>query len=289
MTHHKIVVFDVGGTQTRIALFENGQIIRRDQLATPGKSGPDATVEMMAQLFTALGSPAAADGVAADGVAAVGVAITGQVVNGCVTAHNPAILSDWHNYPMQQRLSERLQQPVRLINDARAAAWGEYRYGSGQGYDEFLFLTVSTGVGAGLILNRQLHLAKNGFDAEIGEMRCADGRTLEDHASGTALGQLAVQYGYASAKALCDAADAGDLKADALFQNGIAQIAAKLADLAVMLGIQRVAVGGSVGLRPGYLDRLKREMEQFPAIYQLELVAAQLGHDAGLVGAADLA
>jgi N-acylmannosamine kinase len=88
---------------------------------------------------------------------------------------------------------------------------------------------------------------------------------------------------------LCDAADQGDPQADTLYQNGIREVAGKLADLAVMLGIQRVAVGGSVGLRPGYLERLERELKTYPPIYQLELVAAQLGHDAGLFGAADLA
>ena len=177
---------------------------------------------------------------------------------------------------------------MQLINDARAAAWGEYRYGSGRGFDDFLFLTVSTGVGAGLILNRRLHIARNGFDAEIGEMLCADGITLENHASGTALGQLAKLHGYAHAKVLCDAADQGDEKANGMVQHGIQEIAKKLADLAVMLGLQRVAIGGSVGLRPHYLERLQKEMLNYPSIYRIELVPAQMGHDAGLYGVADL-
>lgn len=273
------VVFDIGGTQSRIALFEDGQIVWRDQLATPVKAGPDALIDSAAQLFSPLKNLQVP----------VCVAVTGQVVDGCVTAHNPAIMSDWHSYPLQQKLAGRLGLPVRLINDARAAAWGEYVHGSGQGLDEFLFITISTGIGAGLILNRRLHLAKNGFDAELGETKCADGRTLEDHASGTALGQLALQYHYANAKALCDAADHGDPQADALYQNGIREVAKKLADLAVLLGIERVAVGGGVGLRPGYLERLAREVNKFAPIYQTELVRAQLGHDAGLYGANGLA
>jgi len=278
MAPKKTVVFDVGGTNSRIALFENGVITWRDQCTTPAMAGPDATIDVMAQLFAPLGALQAP----------VAVAVTGQVVDGCVTAHNPDILTNWQRFPLQQRLSDRLQLPVQLINDARAGAWGEYVYGSGQGMSEFLFLTVSTGIGAGLILKGRLHRAKNGFDAEIGEMRCADGRTLEQHASGTALGQLALQYRYSNAKMLCDAADRGDEQANILYQNGIRDIAAKLADLAVMLGIQRVAVGGSVGLRSGYLERLGAEMANYPAIYRVELVAAQLGHDAGLFGAANM-
>jgi len=274
----KEIVFDIGGTQSRIALFDNGKLVWRDQLTTPSQAGPEAMLDSMAQLFIPVASHDAL----------VGVAITGHIKDGCVTAHNQAILSDWQSYPLQQRLAEKLMRPVSVFNDARAAAWGEFRFGNGQECDDFLFLTVSTGVGAGLILNRRLHIAKNGFDAEIGEMLTADGKTLENHASGTALNQLALQHGYDDARSLCDAADQGDPQANALYQHGINEIAKKLADLAVMVGIQRVAVGGSVGLRSGYLDRLRLAMSQYPAIYQIEFVAAQLGHDAGLVGAADL-
>jgi len=277
----KTVVFDIGGTQSRIALFEDNQIVWRDQVATPSKAGPDATVECMAQLFNSSDIANKTD-------LKVGVAVTGQIVDGCVTAHNSAILSDWHSYPLQRNLSASLKRPVSLFNDARAAAWGEYRFGTGQGCDEFLFLTVSTGVGAGLILNRRLHIAKNGFDAEIGEMKTDDGQILENRASGTALGNLALQFGYTNAKGLCDAADQGDEQANKLYQNSIREIAKKLADLAVMLGIQRVALGGSVGLRPKYLERLRLEMELYPPLYQIEIVTAHLGHDAGLVGVADL-
>ena len=97
-----------------------------------------------------------------------------------------------------------------------------------------------------------------------------------------------MQQGYENAKALCDAADQGDENADRIYQASIREIAGKLADLAVMLGIQRVALGGSVGLRSGYLQRLRQEMASYPGIYQIDIVAAQLGHDAGLVGVADL-
>lgn len=273
------VVFDIGGTQSRIALVEDGQIRWRDQVRTPAHAGPAATLDMMADLFAPLGALRAP----------VCVAVTGQVADGCVTAHNPAIMSNWQKFALQDGLAARLQLPVRLVNDARAAAWGEYLAGSGHGCDDFMFLTVSTGIGAGLVLNGRLHLARNGFDAEIGEMLCEDGKTLEDHASGTALGTLALQHGYADARQLCDAADAGLTPAATLVDDGIRRIAARLADMAVMLGIERVAVGGGVGLRPGYLQRLDAAMQRYPAIYRVPLVAARLGHDAGLLGAAALA
>ena len=276
---NQIIALDIGGTKSRIALIEDGRIAWRDERETSRAGGPAAMLEQMVALHRPL----------RELNAPIGVAITGQIVDGCVTAHNSAMLPGWRNYPLRQQLAEALGRPVAVVNDARAAAWGEYLHGAGRGLSEFLFLTVSTGVGAGLILNRRLHLAKNGFDAEIGEMCMHDGASLEDHASGTALARHAARLGYADARALCDAADCGDARAEDVYLHGIREIARKLADLAVMLGIERVALGGGVGLRPGYLERLQREMERFRPIQRYQLVRAELGADAGLHGAAALA
>lgn len=279
----QVIALDIGGSKSRIALVENGAITWRAEAETPRADGPQAMLERMVALF----EPVRERNELND--APLGVAITGQIADGCVTAHNAAVLPGWDRYPLRRELAGALGRSVVLVNDARAAAWGEYLHGAGRGFSEFLFLTVSTGVGAGLVLNGRLHLAKNGFDAEIGEMAMSDGAPLEDHASGTALGRYAAQFGYADAKALCDAADAGDGQAESVYLHGIREIARKLADLAVMLGIERVALGGSVGLRPGYLERLRREMLGYRAIHHYDLARAELGADAGLIGAAALA
>lgn len=271
------LALDIGGTHSRAALFERGQIVWRASVPTPGQQGPDAMVETMLELIAPQ----------QDAGAPVGVAIAGQVVDGCVTAHNPQLLRGWHAYPLAQALAERLRRPVRVLNDARAAAWGEFLFGAGRGCDEFLFVTVSTGVGAGLVLHRRLHRARNGLEAELGETLLPDGRTtLEAVASGSALGRIAAALGHADARALCDAADAGHVLAEAKLRLGIRALAAKLADLTVMLGIQRTAIGGGLGLRPGYVERLREELHRLPALYQHEMIRAELGADAGLHGVA---
>lgn len=273
---NQVIAFDIGGTNSRIALFEHGKIIWRDEAITPGQQGPATMLETMLGLLPQLEARSAP----------IVVAIAAQIINGCVNANNQNILRGWHNFPLASALSERSQRPVHLINDARAAAWGEYVYGAGRDCEQFLFVTISTGVGAGLVLNGRLHLARNGYEAELGETLTENGQMLEDLASGSALAKLALKNGYASARLLCDAADAGDTRADAVYRSGIREVAKKIADLVVMLGIQKVAVGGGLGLRVGYLARLQEEMKKFPPIYQCELVAASLGHDAGLYGAA---
>jgi N-acylmannosamine kinase len=271
------IALDIGGTNSRAALIDGGRIVWRADAPTPGADGPDAMLATMLDLVAPVQSLEAP----------IGVAIAGLVVDGCVTANNTA-LRGWSAYPLAQRLSSRLGRPVRVVNDARAAAWGEYRCGSGRGCAEFLFVTVSTGIGAGLVLDGRLHLAHNGLDAELGETRADGDSTLEQLASGTALGQWAAQHGYRDARALCDAADAGDERAEARLRESIRRLAEKLADLSVMLGIQRSAIGGGVGLRPGYLSRLREAMAQLPPLYRHELVPAELGADAGLHGTAAL-
>lgn len=274
-----VIALDVGGTRSRAALVRGGQIVWRADAATPAQAGPGAMVGTMAELIRPL---AGTD-------AGVGVAIAGQVTGGRVTAHNPGLIRGWIDFPLDQALAERTGRTVRVLNDARAAAWAEFLLGAGRGCREFLFVTISTGVGAGLVLAGRLHLAANGMDAELGEALTADGQTLENLASGTALGQQAARLGHRDARALFDAADARQVDAELAVRQSIRAVALKLADLSVMLGIQRTAIGGGVGLRPGYVERLREELHRLPRLYHHEIIRAELGADAGLHGAAALA
>ena len=272
-----MIAVDVGGTHSRAALFDGGRIAWRASVPTPAQEGPEAVVSAVSELLAPWRD---------DPALPVGVAVAGFVVDGQVTAHHG--LRGWQAFPLGAALGERLGRTVPVFNDARAAAWGEYRRGAGQGCREFCFVTVSTGVGAGLVLDGRLHLARNGLDAELGETLAFDGRTLEDHASGTALARRAQALGHASASALCDAADAGEPGAEAALRQAVGALAAKLADLSVLLGVARTAVGGGLGLRPGYLTRLRSALHCWPALYRHELVPAALGADAGLHGVAAL-
>jgi N-acylmannosamine kinase len=275
----EVIALDVGGTRSRAALVRAGELVWRADAATPAQAGPEAMVETMAELIRPL----------AGSSAGIGVAIAGQVMNGRVTAHNPGLLRGWTDFALAQALSERTGRQVRVVNDARAAAWAEYLHGAGRGCSDFLFVTVSTGVGAGLVLDGRLHLAANGMDAELGEVLMTDGQTLEAIASGTAMNEQAARLGHRGARALFDAADAGDADAEHAVRHGIRALALKLADLSVLLGIQRTAVGGGVGLRSGYVERLREELHRLPRLYQHEIIRAELGADAGLHGAAALA
>ena len=272
----------------RAALIESGTIVRRAEVRTPKPSGPDAVIDAVLALAAPF-VPAAV---------AVGVACAGAVAAGRVTATATHTFPGWTDVPLTERIGAGLGLPCTALNDARAAAWGEFAAGAGRGTDEFMFITVSTGVGAGLVLGGRLHLAGNGLDAELGFVSVpalwkpgtevsplGQLGPLEFETSGTALGAQALELGLPDTRALADAAEAGSAEADGSYRRSAALIAWKIADVAALLGVTRVALGGSVGLRWGYLARVRESLEQFPARYQPEVVHAELGADAGLIGA----
>ncbi|MFB9994890.1 ROK family protein [Deinococcus oregonensis] len=284
-----LLALDIGGTSMRAALIQNGQMTERREARTPKPSTPDAVIEAAA----ALAAPLAAH------AAALGVACAGAVAGGRVTATAVHTFPGWTDVALAERLGTALNLPCAALNDARAAAWGEWAAGAGRGTQEFMFITVSTGVGAGLVLGGRLHLAGNGLDAELGFVSVPavwrPGQEvpplgqlgpLEFESSGTALGGQAARLGFADSRALCDAAEGGDAAAETVYSRSAALMAWKIADIAALLGITRVALGGSVGLRPGYLARVQASLALFPASYQPEVVHAELGADAGLIGAA---
>lgn len=284
-----LLALDIGGTSMRAALVENGRITQRVETRTPKPSTPDAVIEAAVNLARPLAARASV----------VGVASAGAVARGRVTATATHTFPGWVDIPLADRLKTAFHLPCAVLNDARAAAWGEYAAGAGRGTSEFMFITVSTGVGGGLVLGGRLHLAGNGLDAELGFVsvpaRWSDGvdmpmlgllGPLEFETSGTALNGQAQVRGYADARALCDAAEAGDPVAEEDYTRSAALIAWKIADVAALLGVTRVALGGSVGLRDGYLKRLREALGRFPQRYQPDVVHAELGADAGLIGAA---
>lgn len=286
-----VLALDLGGTSLRAALVVGGEVTERREGATPRPAFPDAVIGATLALAAPLAPHAGA----------LGVACAGAVVGGRVTATAAHTFPGWTDIALGERLGGALGLPAAVLNDARAAAWGEYVAGAGRGgeHREFMFVTVSTGVGAGLVLGGRLHLAGNGLDAELGFTSVpAHWRSgvdvpgagslgpLEFETSGTALGEQARALGWEGARALADAAEGGDTGADALYTRSAALIAWKIADVAALLGVTGVALGGSVGLRPGYLARVRSALGLFPERYRPEVVHAALGADAGLVGAA---
>ncbi len=270
-----IAALDIGGTKISIALLDGAKILERSEVRTPEPATPEEVSSAVIRLLEPFKTR----------VSRLGVAATGRVANGRVTALNSKTLTGWTDFDLQTTLENALNLETVVLNDADAAAWGEAAFGAGFGVHDFVFMTISTGVGGGLILNSRLHTTPFGLQADLG-FTLVNGVPLEFVASGKALDAYAVSRGWSDARDVIANA-ANDTDANAKLEESAGLIAAKLADLRVTLGITRAVIGGGLGLAPGYLERLKTNLEKLGSLYHLELVPAALGVDAGLIGAAD--
>ena len=239
---------DIGGTKTQIALGRaDGEILREAHLESWTSGSFERDLETIA---TGARGLLAAAGVDARELEAVGVSAPGPLdpVEGVI--RDAPNLPGWHEVPIRARLERLLGRPVRLENDANAAALAEWRLGAGRGARAFVFLTMSTGVGAGLVLDGRLFRGARYGAGEIGHIPVVpDGRLclcglhgcLEAYTGGAALALRIRDDVRAGAKTAIRELVAGDL----------ARISAR-----VWIEALRAGDAYAAGLREEYLDRL---------------------------------
>lgn len=275
----RVVAVDVGGTKVAAGVVRGAAVSDRVQFATPPRPGigalVDAVREAVAQMPEVPG--------------AVAVATAGLVRNGALRALNDTFdVPDWQ--PFQAPLAQALGRPVVLLNDAQAATWGESRYGAGRGAASMVFLTLSTGIGGGIVADGRLVTGHQGLAGSIGQIRLDPGDPasprLEEKASGAGLAHLAAAVAGRPVPADRVLAD-DDPALQAMAAEMARLVAGTIAGLAATVDPEVVVIGGGLGLAPGVLDRLRVALEAYPPLYRPTLVAAVLGHDAGLIGAAD--
>jgi len=279
-----ITVVDLGGTKIAAARVRGAKVLERRQTPTPRDGRFESLVEAVAALVAGW----------TDGP--IGVATTGLVRDGKLSATNPGTLPVPPESPLVAALQHRLGVPVRAVNDAQAAAWGEFRHGAARGVGSLVFLTVSTGVGGGLVLDGELRVGPGGLAGHLGHVvalpdgpLCGCGRRgcVEAVASGRALAAAATEaFGEEmDAPALFRRRDPA---AVALIDRAAAVLARLLSDLKAVLDLDLAVIGGGVGLADGFLGRVERVLAAEPRQFRLPLHPAALGHDAGLIGMADL-
>jgi N-acylmannosamine kinase len=283
-TEPTLTALDLGGTKIAAARVRGGRVLERRRVATPRDGSPDRLLDALAGLVAGW----------VDGP--IGLAATGLVEAGRLIPINRDTLPIAPDFAIEAGLAGRLGAPVVAVNDAQAAAWGEFRHGAGRGARSLVFVTVSTGVGGGLVLDGVL---RRGLAGHVGHVvawpdgpPCGCGRRgcLEAVASGRALTEAAGRrFGRpVSAPDLFMLAES-DPDAALLLDQAAAAIGRALADLRATLDIERAVIGGGVGLARGFRPRIEAALAREPARFRCPVTAASLGHDAGLVGAADLA
>jgi len=304
---------DVGGTKVAAGVVDvSGRIIEKLRRSTPAAS-PSRTAEVI--------SGAVLELLGRHDVEAVGVGAAGFVSESRSTVVFAPNLA-WRDEPLQRDVGERTGLPVVVENDANASAWAEVRFGAARGQAQAVFISVGTGIGGGLVLNGQLYRGRWGMAGEPGHYRVvADGRLCgcgnrgcwEQYASGSALVAEARDFARRSPGAavrllqlaggnadaigglqVTQAAQEGDPGALRCFDAVGGWLGQGLADLAAILDPGCFVIGGGVseagelllGPARAAFDKSLTGGHYRP---RAAIVAAALGADAGLVGAADLA
>jgi glucokinase len=312
MTHS--IAVDFGGTNIRAAYFPKPEPRPETQVKIPtlAEQGPDVVIDRLVSAVRDVG-PSDLAGIR------VGIASPGPLdpLEGIIfKAPN---LIGWTDIPLKQLVEDRLNCEVFLGNDANVAALGEWKFGAGRGSSHMIYLTISTGIGGGVIVNDQLLLGSRGLAAELGHITvqpdgpqcgCGIHGHIEALASGTAIARRAMRAvqdgaetdleaiyearGEITAAEVGAAAEAGDEFAISLITNAGKLIGHLLSDLAHIFNTQTFVLGGGVAQIGALLfDPIEKSFGNHlmdPAYGDgVQILPAALGDDAGLVGAMVLA
>ncbi|MBP2018400.1 glucokinase [Symbiobacterium terraclitae] len=304
---------DIGGTKLAVGVVtRDGRVVAQERIPTQANQGPDMVIARVQELCRTVVRKA---GITWEQVLACGVGCGGPLDIKRGRVMNPPNLPGWLDVPLVQTLEEAFGRPVYLDNDANAAALGEHRFGAGRGVRNMVYLTISTGIGGGLIFGGRLYSGENGNAGEIGHMslnvngrpcNCGGRGCLEAYASGTSIAaraREAVEAGESSLLTdLAGSPDAisgetvkeallrGDALARRIWDETMEILGAGLANVINIFNPQRIVLGGGI---TNYGDllfvpvrRIALARAMRPLASAVEIVPAELGNDVGILGAA---
>lgn len=269
-----VLAIDIGGTKIAAALVAGERLTDVVTFPTDPSAGPDDWLVAIAQHFPV------------GRFTRVAAAVSGLVDNGIWSALNPATLNLPTGYALTRQLERLFGVPAFAANDAQAAAWGEYRNGPGA-MRNMVFLTISTGIGGGIVLDGRPLL---GLAGHFGLLRGAPAEgPLENTISGHHIAAQARALGHdLTAVGVFAAAADGAIWAEQIIDASAHKVARLCADIQLVLDPGRVVIGGGIGLAPGFLDRVRKHLAGLDPRLRPDIAAAQLGANAGLIGVADL-
>lgn len=305
---------DLGGTAVKVGVVNHrGVIVGRGQRATEVEKGVDGVI---ANIALAVEDALKAADVTKEQLDGAGMGSPGI----CDTKNGVVVRSGnlyWKNVPVGPLLSEKLGLPVKLENDANAAALGEQWCGAGRGSNHMVMFTLGTGVGGGLILDGRIYSGSHGWAGELGHIpmmedgpacTCGAQGCLETLASATAMGaaakkaieagqseamaKIAAEQGYVDARVTILAAQQGDAAAQAILRQVGEYLGLASSMLVGALNPEMIVIGGGASKAGDFvLDPIRQVIARraMPGPREVvKVVAATLGNDAGLIGAASL-
>jgi glucokinase len=301
-----VIGVDLGGTQLRAILADPaGTVYTEVRVPTEAHRGPSAVIERIIECIVKVQAALPADGT----LLGVGIGTPGPLDPDTGVVFTSPNMPGWHRVPLRDILIERTGLLVELGNDANVAALGEWRFGGGAGHRHFVYITVSTGIGGGVVVDGQLLLGRLGAGAELGHIiiNYAERKSWEELASGTgvaAAAALAMQENPTSqlhdlatpatvtAAHVALAASRNDPTAQALMQQEAMLLGIGFVSVLHLFSPERIMVGGSVITSNPYLLEGARQVVQERAIAdvyrEVPIEVATLGDQVGVLGAVAL-
>jgi glucokinase len=311
MSSTEAIGVDLGGTKMLLGVLDSDSKVAWESRERSTGQSEDGLVELLVREVEEARK-------ARPGVGVVGLGIPATIEHGkgiAVSAVNLPI----ENLPIRDLAMERIGLPVFVDNDANVAALAEHLYGAAGGTDNAVMLTIGTGIGGGLILGGEIYRGATGAGAELGHMviemdglrcqgNCPGRGCIETYASGTALGRegreaaerephsplgkMRAEGRDIDGKVVTEVALAGDPAAKAVFDLVGARLGVALASFANIFEPEVIVIGGGV-IAAGdlLLEPARRELQAraLPPMNRTPVVPAELGEDAGMIGAAAMA
>jgi glucokinase len=314
MLMSKRIGIDVGGTNVKIALVEDGKIIYSNTVPTYANMGYEYTINNIKETIKTLMKET---NTTSKDIEGIGFDFPGQVDYKTGVVKLAPNIPGWVNVPIAKMIEDEFHIPTRIDNDVRCAALGELKYGAGKGCENFVCITVGTGIGSGLVINGQLVRGAANAAGEIGHIKlqinggpicgCGDTGCLEAFASGPSIVAMANEYlkGGKSAKfrelagdgeitpyIVAKAAEAGDPVAKRIFEIIGEYVGMGLVSVINLLNPEKVIIGGGVAESGELLlEPIRRTIQARAMVVarnSVEIVPAQLGNSAGVIGASML-
>jgi len=272
---------DIGGTKISIVFFKKNKIIKKILLKTNKSFGPKNLDIIIKSLVNYKNN-----------INKIGIATTGIVKNGKWSVLNKKTIGNFYNFPLIKYIKKRINKPVFVLGDTHSAALGELKFGIGQKFSNFFYITVSTGVGGSMVINKKIFNEKEALAGAFGHMvikkggyLCGCGRKgcIEAYSSGNAIQKIIKKL----KKNISTEEMFNNYRhtkwSKKIINNAANIIAEGIVNVNSLTGIKNFVVGGSIGLSNDFFDRIKKNIKEISS-QKILIVKAALKNDAEVYG-----
>jgi glucokinase len=293
-----IIGVDIGATKTKLAFLHQGKLDVFGHFATP--RDPKQEVAHIAECIAGAKLPS--------GIAGIGIGCPGPLDQEKGIILTPPNLQNWHGFELVRSLDDALHAPVKLENDANAGALGEALYGAGRGYDSVFYMTISTGIGSGIVIDKKIYRGSKGMAGEIWAFAPGifggqtGGKNITERASGNGIcacvkeridrgEKTSIPSDNISTHTILDANEKGDRLALDVMKTAVDTLSGSLIFIQALLAPDIIVLGGGLCTdSKWFVDPIcARVKEILPdALQQAPIVRAQAWDNAVLLGAVNI-